>query len=674
MRKRSAGIISPQETGFFTLAGNGILHVASDPERTKRFTPRTPPFSGMPSITETVHGPASVDATIQSAEVVDDVLYVVSRNVQPARLAAFDLESEELVLHEELPEGNSGAHASIASAGTDLYFNLHGSRALYRFDTVTEELTLLDHVPGDDGAPPFGVGAGPDGRVYVGTRNADLYRYDPSADSLDLLTEVPGDLPVQRVVPQGDTVFVSAGPTAALFAVDPATGETHAIDIPELDGERIFKFVDASEDWLVVGSTPKAKVAIIDREAFEDYRVIRPEPETGKTIQTLRIVEDSAYFHAMTFTDRGRSIPLYRVDLRTEELTKLCTLSGRTNPVGLFVRDRPLVVPKQSLSQGRGEPIVHFDGPEGGADVVDLQAGGFPPRPEPPQSLTVSDDGPIVGAHAKLSFHDLDAGERWAVGMTGEPKAMLPGADSLYIASYPGALIQRYDFDREEPTVIKKIGHEQNRPRDIAYHPGRESIFVGTHPVEGFPGGAVAEYAPATDELTVDRHVLQDHSVSTVLPWGDGVIVGTEIPTNEQYRTVDLPDTAALVGWDPDERSTTWQLAPVDGAKTFKTLIERDGMVYGYTPAGAIFEVDPAAPEVTRSLSLPAGGGSLVEHGGEIYGVTEQRLFRLDVEDWSTTDLLEDFGGHWFNWPMIVTDGESMFTLRGTDLVEATVD
>jgi hypothetical protein len=628
----------------------------------------------MTDVVETVHGPASVDATIQSAEVVDDVLYVVSRNVRPARLAAFDLASEELVLHEELPEGTSGAHASIASIGTDLYFNLHNSRAFYHFDTETDDLTLVDHVPGDDQAAPFGVGGAADGRVFIGTRNAELYCYDPSTDSLDLVTAVPGDLPVQRVVPQGDTVFVAAGPTAALFAVDPDTGETHPIDVPELDGERIFKFVDASEDWLVVGSTPNAKIAILDREDFEDYRVLRPEPETGKTIQTLRIVEDSAYFHAMTFTDRGRSIPLYRVDLRTEKLTNLCTLSGRTNPVGLFVRDRPLVVPKQSLSQGRGEPIVHFDGPEGGADIVDLQAGGFPPRPEPPQSLNAHGDDPIVGGHAKISFRDLDAGEEWAVGMTGEPKAMLPREDGLYIASYPGALIQRYDFDREEPTVLKKIGDEQNRPRDVAYHPDRESIFVGTHPVEGFLGGALSEYVPATDELTVDRHVVEDHSVSTVLPRSDTVIVGTEIPTLGQYRAVDVPETAVLVGWDPEERTTTWQLAPIDGAKTFKTLIELDGLVYGYTPAGAIFEVDPATPEVTRTLSLPAGGGSLVEHGGEIYGVTEERMFRLDVDDWSTTTLRDDFGGHWFNWPMIVTGGESMFTLRGTDLLEVTVE
>lgn len=628
----------------------------------------------MTSLTETVHGPASVDATIQSAAVIDDVLYVVSRNVQPARLGAFDLTSEELVVHEELPKGHSGAHMSIGTAGRDLYVNLHGSRALYRFDTETEELTLVDHVPGDDGAPPFGVGTDTEGQVYVGTRNAELYCYDPASTSLDLVTEVPGDLPVQRVVPQGDTVFVSAGPRAALFAVDPATGEVDAIDLPELEGERIFKFVDASADWLVVGSTPNANIAILDRADFEDYQVFQPNPETGKTIQTLRIVEDSAYFHAMTFTDRGRSIPLYRVDLRTASLTKLCTLSGRTNPVGLFVRDRPLVVPKQSLSQGRGDPIVHVEGPEDGADIVDLQAGGFPPRPEPPQSLTVSDDGPIVGAHAKLSFHDLDASERWGVGMTGEPKAPLVVDDRLYLASYPGALIQRYDFDREEPTVVTKIGHEQNRPRDLAYHPGRESIVVGTHPVEGFLGGALAEYVPATDELTVDRHIVEDHSVSTVLPRGDSVVVGTEIPTNAQYRAMDLPDTAVLVGWDPAERRVRWRLAPVEGAKTFKTLIERGGLVYGYTPTGAIFEVDPAAPEVTRTLSLPAGGGSLVEHGGEIYGVTEERLFRLDVADWTTTTLRDDFGGNWFNWPMIVTDGASMFTLRGTDLVEFTVE
>lgn len=628
----------------------------------------------MTALREINHGPASLDATIQAAEIIGNTLYVVSRNVRPARLGVFDLETQDLVGHHELPDGTGGSHAAITSSGSELYFSTFRSRNLYHFDTETSSLEIIREVPGSSEAPPFALTAADDGTVFIGTRDAELFSYQPDRDEFDKLTSIPNDLPVVRIESHEGTVFTSAGPPAVCFAIDAESGAADAISVPELDDERILKWIDVSEDWLVLGSTPSALVTIIDRTNFDQYRLILPEPETGKTIQGLRIVGDAAYFHVLTFTDRGRQIPLYRLDLETESITNLCTLPGRTNPVGLFYRDRPLVIPKQSLSQGRGDPIVHRSQGGEGADIVDLQAGGFPPRPEPPQSLTIRERKPIVGGHAKLSFHELETDTHWAVGMTGEPKAVTVTTDALYIASYPGALIQRYDFNEEEPTVVKQIGAEQNRPRDIAFHQQRETIFVGTHPVEGFLGGALAEYSPGTDSITVDRPIIENHSVSTVLPAGNQLIIGTEIPTGHQYRSTDLPDSAVLTGWDPDDRTTTWELTPVAGASTFRSLCFLDGLVYGLCPDGTIFEVDPSQPTVNRTLSVTESDGSLVVLNDQLYGVNTSNLYRVDRREWTTTTLVTDLNGHWFNWPMVTTNGEGLFTLRETDLIEIRID
>ena len=70
--------------------------------------------------------------------------------------------------------------------------------------------------------------------------------------------------------------------------------------------------------------------------------------------------------------------------------------------------------------------------------------------------------------------------------------------------------------------------------------------------------------------------------------------------------------------------------------------------------------------------STDGGSGDLGVHRGQIYGSTEEKLFRLDPETLDRELLVNDLGGDWFGWPDLVSDGCSMFVLQDSEILQVT--
>lgn len=602
--------------------------------------------------------PASRDATIQFATRVDDTAYVVTRNVEPPVLGIVDLARGQTLETYELIHGWASWPKGGAWHDGDLYLSLFGTTTVQRFETDTGRVTTPFEL--SNGDPPFALAAD-DEKLYVGERGGDIFEFDTSTGPDQLAAF---DTRIQALSVAPETLYVSFGPMAGLRAVDRESGTAESLLPAELDDERIVKYAALAGTDLVVGTQPTAKIAVVDTETGAS-RVWRPDPE-GKTVQCIAVDDRTAFFGIDAPRSHGRTVDVYTLELTTGDLRQVSRLPSGINPVRMTAGGRLFVAPKQSLSaRPDGESLVSVDG-DPPVEVLDQQAAGVPARPELPQSIGRFDGRPVVGGHAKVTIHAIDgSGTVETASLLGEPKAMTEVGDALYLAVYPSAYVARYR-PSDGIEYLDRVGDEQNRPRAIHYHEASGLVLLGTHPMGGLLGGAVAAYDPDRGELATDRDVVEDHSIGAVTGIGDLAYLGTEIRDGDNYPDIDVAE-ARLIAWDPVARVQRWSMSVPD-ATLVRDLVATGGRLVGVTGDGELFACDPGARELSWGDRVGEGGGLVVSETGT-FGATSDRIYRVDPETASAEVLAAGFDGDWFNWGMVAAVDGDLYTIEGKDLV-----
>jgi outer membrane protein assembly factor BamB len=243
------------------------------------------------------------------------------------------------------------------------------------------------------------------------------------------------------------------------------------------------------------------------------------------------------------------------------------------------------------------------------------------------------------------------------------------------MACYTGARLARYDPGGAAATAITTVGDEQHRPRNSLYHPPTGSLFVGTRPMYGRLGGALAVLDAETDDLVeVRRGVVPDQSVTALAAVGDTLYLGTEIhggmgvdPTTE---------AAAVAALDLHTREKRWETVPLPEAAGIGGLVPTPGAdtLCGYSFEGVLFGFDPASRSVTFREQIAAGSGQLVALDGRVYGATADRLFCYDPASGEAGVVLDGLGGDWHSTPEPATDGTHLYVIRDREVLRVSPD
>ncbi|GAA4207831.1 outer membrane protein assembly factor BamB family protein [Actinocatenispora rupis] len=597
-------------------------------------------------------GPGIVSAPVTGAALDGDTLYLVTRGLQPAVIARYDLATRRVVGHAELPTGTGGWAAAVDRGA--VYAGMYGVADIHRYDPATDTATRLTGLGTDTYV--FDLAAAPDGTLYAGTYpSGKLYAVDPdSGATRDLGQASPGQSYVRSVAVADDgTVYAGTGAAARLVAYDPASGRRTEILPPELRTESFVYDVQVSGDLIAVGTEPSGKLALIDRRDPGRYTIV----DTGdRTVDAITIDGDSVYLTART----SGSVYRYRQGTGTVERLGIPVPQDETR--GVFVSGGRIVG-----VAGSGE-VWTLDPDTGDTTVTDLVAAGMPAAPEPAQSVAVSAGRyAYVGGNFGLQVHDLAAGTSRRVRAYGEPKRIVPVDGKAYLGVYPGAFVDTYDPVSGVMARQGALGGVQNRPRAMVWLPDRGQLAIGSRAEYGTAGGAFTLYDIASDTAHRYDDPVPGQGISAVAARGHVGYLGSEIAAD---GVPPVAKEAQLAAVDLDTGRTLWRWTAVPGATGYSDLLVHGTRLYGLTSAGRLVVVDLVTRTVLGTYQLgDSGGGQLFLRHGTVYGVTRGTLFRLT--DQGPATVLAGLGGGWFNEPQATYDpaADVVYTLRGNDLV-----
>lgn len=624
------------------------------------------------------HGPASMVTATTTAEQIGDRIYTATSGVSPIVVGAYDPATKRVEETYELPTGD-GAWG-MTHIGTDLYVGVYGPGDLYRIDTETGEVDKVARF----GQWIWDLTVSPDGKVFGGTYpKAEVFEFDPATGkSRNLGVAAPGESYVRSIAVSESTIYAGIGSHAGLVVIDRATGARRDV-LPERYRDHTFVgTLDLHGDTLAAALSPTATLLLFDTDDLDPSDEVQPRevrPPTDDTyIPSLAIDRSGAGTSGDVVFGTRPSGTLYRYVGATGELTEL----GSPYPGATFYSIFPGTETIRAELPGE---VLEYNIDSGKFGLVGLAEAGLPPRPELPMAIAATEEHVLVSGKAGIQVHDVRrqrASERIRLG--GEAKTMTPvpgrGAEQVYLGVYTLARIFASRPDGSRLSELDRIGAEQTRPTDSTYAPDANALLVATEPDYGRMEGAlgILELPDAPDgqpgELDVHRGVLPNQSVFAVAARGQTAILGGSIRNGLGTRPVE--SEARLAAFDLRDRTVSWQLRPVPGARVVSDLVAHRGRVFGTTDNGKLFELDPISREVRSVLEVGKGMGALVEANGRLYGADGDHVYQVDTSDSGAPvvrTLVDGLGSKWYGGrPLLAATphGESVYALRKRNLIE----
>lgn len=596
-----------------------------------------------------------LSAPLTGAAYAGNDLYLVTRGLQPAVVARFDLTSRTVAAHQTLSTGDGGWAATVS--GDKVYVGMYSVADVHEYDPSTNTTTRLGRLGSEQYV--FDLATAPDGTLYAGTYpGGKVFRIDPVTRVFtDLGQASAGQTYVRSVAVAPDgTVYAGTGARARLVAVDPASGTRTEILPTEVQGESFVYDVAANADWVAAGTEPSGKLVLIDRHDPSSYRIV----ETGdRTVDMLQLNDGEVLLTSRT------SGSLYSYDIAAATLTKVAAPNPYDETRGVFA------VGDQVVGVSGSGSLWFVDRTTGGTSVIDLATVGMPTAAEPAQSVSLLGTNAFVGGNFGLQVHDVGTGDATKVHMGGEAKRAVGVGNRLYLATYPGAFVDAYTPRTGEMTRLAAIGGNQDRPRAMVELPGRGQLAIGTRIQYGHTGGSLALFDLRTHAIDRYDTIVPDQSISALTANDDLVYLGSEIYAD---GVPSVAKEAQIAAFDLDSRRVLWRWIPFPGLGGYADLLVNGHTLYGLTNTRTLFVADLRNRTIERSYRLDGAVGQLVLRRGVVYGVTGTQLFRLDAT--GPTTVLGGLAGYWYNEPQLTLDQGSgdLFTIRGTHLVRINPD
>lgn len=622
-------------------------------------------------------GSANVGMMVVSGEYSNDRLYIGTRVSRPATIGSFDLETGRIQQNYRVEGSGKGAYAvwciKAINGGEDVFCGvsqaLSNDGALYNIIPGSEEISPVARFDGQsflwdmDAAPE-------EERLYLGTYpESKVFEYDHSTGDITAIgSAVSGEDYARSIAVTEKTVYVGVGSSAHLIAIDRETHEKEDILPGELSNQSTINALAVHGGHLFagIGRSPNAMLLVIDLENHHEYRALET-PETaqdGAKIGKICTVGSEVYISLDG---------IHRYDLEGNAWTSWHDISAND----FFVRNEKI------FGIDHPRELWTYTPSDNRRKRIDLEDAGLEGGAQEAQSLAFL-DGVYVGGSDQATIFNVESNRRTAFDTSVEPKSMCPVEDSMYLATYPKAILMKYaPGQSDEARELTQIGHDQNRPRDTHLHKESGLLFVGTRPVYGKLGGALATFDTVSDDLiAVDRNIIANQSITGITSVGETLLISSEIHGGGGADPV--ASAAKIAAVDVQTRKKLWETAPLPDATGLYVTTDAksitDGAAYAFTQSrttgerGTFFEFDLATRTVQNQFEVSQSGGELRTVDGIVYGTTGDQLFRYDPTEEAFDVLLDDLEGNWHSTPSLTADHEgNLYVIQDRDLLKVTI-
>lgn len=570
------------------------------------------------------------------------LVYTVVRG-EPAHLLGYDVETQELILDQALPEADGAWDLAQSSDGTIYAPGANGS--------------LFAHTPGTQEVKDLGVvlqgenylwnlTAGVDGEVFGATYpGCRVFRYHPKDGFSDVgkgpLVEKENYVRSLAFYPKTGMLYAGVGSKAHLIELNPKTGEKKEL-LPEKFKD--FEFVYGLEIVPGVDGNDRLFALITNGSITLVYNLKTQEFEQEIEGMDMRAIAGDPNGKAVYLTSKSQ---LKRFDpaenyqsaevLGAEIGTSLAFHYGKDGKVYFLTS---------------GANLFAFNPKDKSLNKNKLQ---IPGQPIPIHSLLTGPDGKIwsggylAGGNAT---YDPATGKSTFLPGLDQTEGMSVLGDQIFFGIYPKGKFYVYDTKSiwaPKEGNPKFLGQFENQSRAFAHAvlKDKKQVVFGMIPEYGKLGGALVRYDADTEKLNYFPSPVEKQAIAGLAYTGDYVLVGTTISGGLGIA----PETeeAHLMGWDPQTGETLFDLTPVPGATSLTGFLNMpDGTIWGMGD-GQLFIFDPKTFEirsVTKLFDYPPfkshvwRSAFLVLHpDGNIYGTDWEKLFKLNPETLEYTEL-----------------------------------
>lgn len=618
-------------------------------------------------------GPAVVQFSLMSAQLVGNTLFIGSRNVEPAQILALDVPSGKVVGQTQLATGYTIQTLTVDASGTTLYTgvlqNSTGPQAnLYRWDlTDLSKPAVAIGTMGDRDVRDITVA--PDGHVFAvgggsGTAPA-LWEYDPATGSV-VSRGIPdaGATLARAVAATNTTVFFGAGSTlggggntsrACLFAYNRTTGQHTRVTPAEMVNDPSIRDLAVLGDMLIIGtaaSTQASKMAAMDPANPESYQIAT---SVGTTAKNFSRAGDTIYF--------ANELGLYQYTLANNQVTAV-PYSG---PALGEIWGVDALASKVLVTSGFGF-VASIDPATGNSTATDLVEAGAVALPQAAMGMAAGGGYIYVGGNGAVARHSMAGGPVTYLRAPGEAKDAIMLGSAVYTGQYSGQGIWKYDPSDGQP--IRQVGSfpkAQNRPLDVSWDATNKLILVAAQAdTEG--GGSLWTHDPATGASKYYINPIDNTQLLRAVVAQDGVAyLGGGGPG--------IADGGTIVAYNPVMGTELWRITPQDSGTAALAITGHN--LYSLSRKGTFTVIDVRTRQTIHQASIRAlsyGFAAMVTNNGVVYGVSDTNLFRFDPFTFAVETVLSDTAAGWYSGSHLTNDESgNIYSLRGRNLVRIEV-
>ena len=604
-------------------------------------------------MTLTSIGPAAPGFPLSGAALSGDRLLLISRNLDPVRVAVVDTGTWTVSTTVTLDRGDGAFATTTAPDGVWLVlFGAQEVGNVFRLGAGAPQLkarlnTLLPwDLTSDGGDTIYGVATNPS-LVFSIERGTGHAR--------DLgLASTQAHRPRTCAIVGDRVVFAGAISGTAWIRHTDRDGRDARNAVPSaIATDDLVYCSDATADGrLVVGTaghlldTPA--IAVLDLDDPSAALVARLPRET--LVDTVACVGDQVFATARP------SGALYRLDTTSGELYRLAVPVPLSETRELFVHRGRLIGASADGSAWTHDPAT------GHTSVHSPAAMGLVSRPQRPQSVLADVSTVDVGGSFSVTRHDLTAGTSDTQFVPGEPKAMVDAGGIRYMALYPVAEIWAWPDGRPSPLRLTRLPNDQLRPIDLAYSTQLDALVVST--TDDRARTAIHTVDPVTGRVDTTFNPLgAGQTASGLLVVGSICYVGGS-------------RDAAVGAFALRSGRQLWQIDDaLPGGSFVLGLREHDGFLVVSTTRGWLGRISLSSRTVVARRQIGSTAGRLAQHGDALFLATPDQLLRVDPTTLDTTVAAAPLDSQVWGWPPLSVDGDGRaWLISGRDLVHTQLD
>jgi hypothetical protein len=563
---------------------------------------------------------------------------------------------------------------------------------------------------------PYGFVQGTDGKLYAGFFYGRIYSFDPVTKKFECKADPFVDDNNNRLTWGGAAsragrIYMGVYPTGEFTEYEIATGNFHTISplegtpfgvyanqFTELpDGRMMVMLYGAHGEILIYNPATQrieARREITCRAwqsksrslcLLDEHRVIYAADETVKTFNFHNMEWEEDFLPEAPdklFWIRSIQGRLYAAGTEAGEVYEVSRSGCRRIETGLRNGNRAAggihsIGPDRFACLGDNGLFARFSTATGPLDTVQLDN-----RSSTGMNINSLRKDPgsnrLIGSHfitSQIFQADLETGTCCSsldkvVAVPGQITCSVFLDGVAYLGVYGKALILAWRPEQplafgENPRLLCKIGHEQNRPMALYQHDGL--LYTVTRANYGQLGGAISAIDPVTGACEVYRNFVPTQNPVSLFQHG-AILVGTTEIYGDQGSCPPEATQAVLFSWDTVQRRTTHTFAPWE-EKSLRALgVSPSGVMIGFG-SGQYFLYRVGTGDCTVH---PWGAG---DPGSGVFlderrfltavpcGANKTRVFVLDVTTHTVTDVGETEGLRFFE---LLNSGDVLASIEGS--------